>query len=526
MTPKELTDLIKTDEGQNLEFKVESEKKINLAVVLQGFAHAEGGKLLVGVSDDKIVLGVSRVKTIVDRIKQAASMLNPSLLPYLKIWEVTVKGKIVVGVDVPQVPNEIFDLGGSYHVRQGSFTVGMRRSDLKDRLMRSGQVSIEKFPVPLTTVNDIDENRFYQYLEKRTQMPGGVEDLKTLLRRAGCLANDGVEERPTVMSLMLFGKNPQDIPLLFHSRLKAARFAGTVPLNFIDEEDISGPIPVMIEKALNFASRNMRHPLIINPPRTGTAQAIKIDEYPETALREALVNSLCHRDYYIERPNYLKIFDDRIEIENPGGLHEKTSLEEVRGFHITRNPNIARALHTLSWIEQFGTGLYRMEQAMLDVGLHQPTYTYDRTVFRVTLWGPGQQIADMVEAGGVMPLGETAKERELKWLLERIGGEQKLAVRQRQAKATLHIRNNGTITRAIYVKLNKIKPYAARDELHDLVVSGVLKLSGWGKSSFYRLTEYKLDQFNLWGLTGVYGGNKSIKWKRLNECHASTIILN
>ncbi len=538
MTEAELLALIAQDEGQHIEFKQENEKPSELAEVLQGFAHAEGGHLLVGVTDDGTIVGVNRPKIIVDRIRQAAAMLTPSLTSQVSLQVVPVSNSAsadnsnqnhnlsVVVAYVPQVPDQLFMLAGGYHIRDGSRTVDMTPEELKRRMARSGQIMFENSTLPTATINDIDSVRFYRYMRKRTANPEGPGQLTDLLRRAELLTQDGTVQRPTIAALLLFGKNPQEFGSLFNARLKAARFAGNVPVHFLDEADFTGPIPVLLEEGLRFFRRNIRHPLIIDAARTGTPTSVPISEYPEDAMREVLVNALCHCDYYLNRPVFLKIFDDRIEVDNPGGLYQRRNLNELRGVHLPRNPKIANALHILGWVEQFGTGIYRIERNMVEAGLPAPVFEYDTNTFRVTLVGPGPNEAPNVteatrrqsfmtttanndtgeksdwvaedknasqiqlDITNLAPSG-TAEERELHWLLERVGGEKKPATRRRQARATLYARNNGTINRTQYAQMNKISGYTATEELRELVDLGVFELIGSSRASAYRLTDYK-----------------------------------
>ncbi len=496
MTDQELETIIAGDEGEQTEFKIESEKPSDLAEVLQGFAHAQGGRLLVGVSDDGQVVGVTRLKYVIDRLRQAAAQVSPSLEPFLSIETVNIQGQQVVVAQIPQVDG-IFAVSGGYRIRKGSRTVAMTLEELRSRMAHFGQIVTENLPVPTASLDDIDQEAFRAYLQQRSTRPEGPDDLTNLLRRESFLTLDGPTERPTYAAMLLFGKAPQDFGPLFNARLKAARFAGTEPVYFLDEANFTGTIPAIIKEAIAFVGRNIHHPLLVDPAITGTYTSVKTSEYPEAAFREALTNALCHRDYYLSRPSYLKIFDDRIEIESPGGLYGATGIEEIKGRHLTRNATIARTLHVLGLIEQFGTGLYRMERTMREAGLPPPLFQYSEQHFLVTLRGP----SSLTDARSRPPTdapaeragpGETAEEKELTWLLERIGGNERLQPRRvRQARGTLYARNRGSISRSQYVELNDLSEDTAKIDLRELVQEGVLELSGAARASVYRLMDYK-----------------------------------
>ncbi len=151
---------------------------------------------------------------------------------------------------------------------------------------------------------------------------------------------------------------------------------------------MEGTLPEMIDKAVQFVARNTRHGLHIGSPWTARAQ--EVDEYPVEAVREAITNACCHRDYLERAPIQIKVYDDRLTVSNPGGLLPGLDLAHLEGRHKARNPLLADWLQAMGYVERFGVGLIRMREAMTQAGLPAPELQATTDYFTVTLRGPGQ----------------------------------------------------------------------------------------------------------------------------------------
>jgi ATP-dependent DNA helicase RecG len=155
---------------------------------------------------------------------------------------------------------------------------------------------------------------------------------------------------------LLFGKNPQKH--FIQSEIRCARFNGTEPINFADMQVINGTIIEQVPAVLNFIRRHIN----VAAQITGEPERKEIWEYPKEAIREAVVNAVCHRTYDDTGNVQVRIFDDRLEIWNPGSLPENMTVEMLRKAHRSkpRNELIARCFYLIKYIEQWGTGTNRM----------------------------------------------------------------------------------------------------------------------------------------------------------------------
>jgi ATP-dependent DNA helicase RecG len=192
-----------------------------------------------------------------------------------------------------------------------------------------------------------------------------------------------------VAGLLFFGHWPQFH--LNHATILAARLVGARGVRIIDRATIEGALPEMIDHAIQFVQRNTRHGVQIGEPGSGRAR--DTDEYPVEAVREAITNACCHRDYLEPAPIQLKIYDDRLMIGNPGGLLPGLSVLQLEGKHKARNPLLADWLRVVGYVERFGIGILRMREAMEQAGLPAPVLTNRPDWFEVTLYGPEMKAA-------------------------------------------------------------------------------------------------------------------------------------
>jgi ATP-dependent DNA helicase RecG len=304
----------------------------------------------------------------------------------VQIEQVQVDDKTVVVASVPEGLMATYDLAGSFKRREGSFNRQMTSADVVRHAVQRGRLEYEQTPVCEATLDDLNEQRVKDFLVRRLRTSIPNQPLQQLLQTFHAAATDAQGMlHPTVAGLLFFGHWPQFH--LNHATMLAARLVGARGVQIIDRATIEGPMPEMIDRAIQFVQRNTRHGLQIGDPATGRAR--EIDEYPIAAVREAITNACCHRDYLERTPIQLKLYDDRLVIGNPGGLLPGLSVAQLEGKHKTRNPLLADWLQVLGYVERFGIGILRMREAMQEVGLPAPLFSSRPDWFEVTLRGPG-----------------------------------------------------------------------------------------------------------------------------------------
>jgi predicted HTH transcriptional regulator len=212
--------------------------------------------------------------------------------------------------------------------------------------------------------------------------------------------------------VLLFGRERSR--LFPDAWIQAGRFAGTQKVTILDQLEIRCyPIPA-IEAAAGFVRKHSLHGAEIGPVRRTERWNL-----PPIAVREALVNAVVHADYSQKgAPIRVAIFDDRLEVENPGILLSGLTIEDLRrGVSRLRNRVLGRVFHELSLIEQWGSGVLRMTEACREAGLPPPLLEEIGTRFRVTLFtapsthagGTARDVVDQSNLGALASEGRSTR---------------------------------------------------------------------------------------------------------------------
>ena len=173
---------------------------------------------------------------------------------------------------------------------------------------------------------------------------------------------------PTVGGLLLFGRDR--LATFPDAWVQAGRFAGTKRTGIIDSVELHGnSLPAMVDDAIGFVDRHLATGLVIEGVRHRRTRPV-----PTVAVREAVINAVVHADYSQSgAPIRVAVFDDRVEIENPGLLPFGMTVDDMRnGVSRVRNRILARTFRELGYIEQWGSGIPRMTAACTQMGLPEP----------------------------------------------------------------------------------------------------------------------------------------------------------
>jgi len=213
----------------------------------------------------------------------------------------------------------------------------------------------------------------------------------------------------SIGGMLLFGKERDtEFP---DAWIQAGAFAGKDKSRIEDSQEIRGHLTHLIEPAIAFVSRHVRQGVEVAASR----HAMK-PEIPPLAVRETVINALVHTDYAQKgAPIRIAVFDDRVEVENPGLLPFGLTIEEaLLGVSKVRNRVLARVFKELGYIEQWGSGLQRVLAVCREAGLDEPGFEEMGTRFRVTLWRKGRHSrADL-----------DPKDRKILGILRKSGGLQ------------------------------------------------------------------------------------------------------
>lgn len=375
-----LDEVLVQHEGKSLEFKRDVSSPDSLIRSIVAFANGAGGTVVVGVEDrTRRVLGISDPTKVEEHL---ANLISDRILPRLVAdlhivpWRKThaVMVRVFPSSTRPHYVKSEGPERGVY-VRVGSTNRKADPAQIEEikRQVRGG--SFDEEPLPELDTEAIDFRAATESFAPLRKLQRS--DMKTL--QLTCMHQH--REVPTVGGILLFGKDRRNVfPEAF---LRAGCFAGTDRATILDTADIRSHLPEVVDEALHFVQRNIRKGLDIRGPRHA-----EVWEYPLVALREAIINALVHADYAQRgSPIRLAIFNDRIELDNPGGLPPGLTLDDIhRGVSKLRNRVIGRVFHELGLIEQWGSGVQRMTNACREAGLPDPLLEEIGTGFRVSFW--------------------------------------------------------------------------------------------------------------------------------------------
>lgn len=350
----DIATLVKQPESKTLEFKTDLSSLIPILKTIIAFANTAGGTLIIGCPSSGIVKGLGNIFKEEERLANAiADSIHPPLLPELEIATLEGKDLLIVKVAHWRGPFYLKKEGlpkGAY-IRLGS-TSRPAGPELLDELQRSFvSLSFDQQPLPDLTKDHLDLEKVEQVFQERGKL---IDQDK--LQSLGVLVPYGRRVVPSIGGLILFGKAAALQHSLPDARVSCARFLGEQRANILDRFEVKGTILDAVESVPKFISRNTR-----------LAAQIKgmyrqdIPEYPPVAVREVLINSLVHTDYSVTGSHIqIAIFDDRLEIQNPGMLPFGFTMEDLKaGVSRVRNRVIARVFHELHLMEAWGSGYRR-----------------------------------------------------------------------------------------------------------------------------------------------------------------------
>jgi ATP-dependent DNA helicase RecG len=449
-------ELIANGESRKVEFKESLKLKDEIGQAVSAFSNASGGKVLVGVGDDGrikgIEIGKKTVENLANYIKQHT---DPQIYPRISLQKTDNKRIVIIEVEESS-EKPVFFKARAYK-RIGRATHKLASSEIRKLARESGgKVYWDRQVCEEAGLDDIDDEKVKWYLEKREnvrKIPKQL-DIKDLLINIGAAKKAGKEIKPTNAGILLFGKVPQRyIP----TRIIGARFKGTeLSRTTTDTIDCSGTLWEMLEQAEEFVRKNIR----LFGFRTGFSfRRIDKLEYPIDAVREAIINALTHRDYFELSDTRLFIFDNRIEVINPGAFPKGVTPEKP--IHKPRNPVMCQLMRDVGFIEKYGSGIYFMKNLCEEWGIPRPQYKITEMETKVVF-----------ESGG---------EAVIVSEIEKLGIE----LNERQRKALEHSFSRGFLTRLDYMRLNGVSHKTAHKELADLMGKGLLVRKGKGRSVKY-----------------------------------------
>ena len=403
MLESELVALIRNiqsvkSESNKIEVKAAGKGCPKVRDTLSSFSNQSGGGVIIfGIDENENynVCGVYDAADLMKKVEAQCLEMTPVIRPLFSVAEID--NKTVISAEIKEIENTekpcfysgVGRLKGSY-IRCGDADRLMTEYDVYSFEAFKKKIQDELRTSERAVIKDMQTNTFELYMNLlRTKKPNLAELPTEDLCRLQSFTEDG---KPTLAGLMLFSVYPQAFfPQLCITAVSVpgTEISSTGPVGerFIDNKRIDGNIVQMLNDALHFVRNNMKTATIIDPD---TGKRADRTDYPVIAIRELILNALIHRDYSIHTdsaPITIRMFTDRFEIENPGGLYGRMTIDRLGKFAAdTRNPAIANAMEILGETENRYSGIPTIISAMEEYGLPEPVFESDRGVFKVTLY--------------------------------------------------------------------------------------------------------------------------------------------
>lgn len=489
MTREELHQLISSVQRQqteldNLEVKAaRGGTPRRLFEPLSAFANRTGGGvILFGLNEtsDFSIVGVGDAHRLQEELTNlAAHEMEPPLRPEFIVDEIddhTVVAVTIEEIPVDRKPCFYKNAGlqkGAY-IRVGNTNRQMTDYEIFGYMSSRGQPTNDEDIIHEALLEDLDDSLLNQYLDnlrrtrpKATFLQGQKEEILVRLRVIG---RDGESLRPTLAGLLMFGKYPQEF--LPQITITFIQYFGTTEdertpqgARFVDNRTFEGPVPEMVAAAESYVMGAMRKASLIE----GMFRR-DIPEYPQEALREAIANAVAHRDYSSHvRGSYIQIrmFANRLEVSSPGGLFGNVTVDNIDEEHSTRNARLMRMMEDMHIVENRGSGIKAMLQALRAANLEPPRFDDWRSSFKITFHNH-----TLMSPAAITWLNQFANH----------------ALNDRQRLTLIYLRHHGKITNSDYRRLNRVDTIVAGQELRSLTQAGLIEQQGIGRGTSYTLT--------------------------------------
>ncbi len=429
-----------------------------LAETMVALANSDGGTILIGVDEDGQATGQVYEDEVEGVLRAAAQECRPPV--EIRWHQAAAEDGLAFAIFVARSP-ELHSLSdGRVLVRAGVENRPLSGDQVRQLAATKSVGDFESEVAPGAQRADFDDDVIAEFVAKweERQHREWTHPVDDLLIEIGALDRNG---HPTVTGVLMFARNPQ--AFLPQSGLTFVKFVGTLPRGETGQpgygrrEEIGGPLARIIQRTWEVVGEEMRIGAVV----TGLEREERT-EYPVSAVREALVNAVAHRDYRLGgRRIEVRMFSDRMEIISPGGLPGFITLDNIIEEHFSRNPRVVAGLYQWGYIEELGLGVDLMIEEMVRAGHPPPKFKDTPYSFTVTL--------------------HNVRERDPSPTWTR-------TMNERQAKALGYVQERGRITNREYRNIcPDVSAETLRLDLVDLVERGILLKIGAKKGTYYIL---------------------------------------
>lgn len=358
-------------ESECLELKRQPPNKLQIIKTAVGFCNTRGGKIIIGVDDDQNIIGLSQTEiyNILETFDQAIfSACHPHIVPRLYVRTYEDKSIIVMeifeGMSKPYFIHAEGVDNGTY-IRLGRHTRRATSNIIQELKWQSNGVDFEKLPKYEATIEDINIKSVSDFLKNRQNKAEVIID-EQIIKSYSIVTLEQGKIYPSILGLLLFGKDPQQF--LSEAMIICSHFRGTSGRDSLATIDCQGTLFNQIKQAMHFIEQRLNKKFTITK-----LKRFEQLEIPKIAIREALLNMILHRNYYINAPSKIAIYDDRVEFFSPGKFPGPIDKDNIKsGITYLRNPSIAKILREANYIEKLGSGFITIFDSCNALGIKEP----------------------------------------------------------------------------------------------------------------------------------------------------------
>lgn len=423
------------------------------------FANCDGGKLYIGVRDDGTVIGLDNADSVSLQISNMVrDAIKPDITMFLHYETIVENGKNVVVVDIQRGTDRPYYLAKKgmrpegVYVRQGYSSVPATDTAIR-RMIK--ETDGDRFEAMRCLNQDLtfEATKKEFELRKTDFEPQQMRTLK-LIDQDGLYSN---------LALLLSDQCVHTI--------KVAVFQGTDQTIFKDRREFTGSLMQQMNEVYDFIDFR-------NQTRATIEKLYRVDvrDYPEVAVREALLNLLVHRDYSFSASAFISIYEDRIEFVSIGGLMPGIDLEDVMvGISVCRNQDLANVFYRLHLIEAYGTGMGKIMKAYESMQV-KPVIETTKNAFKIIL--PNINAKYETENATVKTKSGTPVTAHTEKVLS-----------DEEEKILEYARKHGAITKNDVIELLEVSASTAARVIRKMVKTNLLEQKGKARNTHYTIAE-------------------------------------
>ena len=444
MNKDELQLVLEEGEGYRIEFK---ESMTSIDKELIAFANSSGGRIFLGITDNKKIKGVKITNKLKSQVQDIANNCQPPIKIILEELENILIINVKEGEDKPS------KCSSGFYTRVGPNSQKLNRNEIIEFFKSEGLIRFDKL---INLKFDYNTHFDPKKLEHFLRLAGisKVLDAPTVLTNLGVAEKQEGKVIFNNTGILFFSKNLADI--YFHTAITCVLYKGIEKIDVLDRRDFNEDLISSIDRAIIF----LKQYIPLRYEMTGEPRRREIPEIPYEALREAIINATAHRDYFKKGTNIMvEMFDDRIEITNFGGLTKGLNPEDFGTKSVVRNPVIASLLNRADYIEQIGTGINRIKKAVKEHGRGNVEFYYNN--FFIVTFTRTKKVGEKV----------TKK------------------VTENQRKILNNIKENSNITTQELSKKVGISDRKIKDNIKKLKENNLLKRIGSPRGGYWEVVE-------------------------------------